>query len=54
MTGAHANVEIAHDRGRLSPEEIEKMCAEAERFRMEDEARTAAAEAREYAGYRGD
>jgi len=53
-TGAHANVEIAHDRGRLSPEEIEKMCAEAERFRMEDEARTAAAEAREYAGYRGD
>jgi heat shock protein 1/8 len=49
-TNARADIEIAHDRGRLSNEEIERMCAEAERFRMEDEARTAAAEARAYAG----
>jgi len=53
-TNARADIEIAHDRGRLSNEEIERMCEEAERFRMEDEARTAAAEARAYAGRGGD
>jgi heat shock protein 1/8 len=53
-TNARANVEIAHDRGRLSNDEIERMCEEAERFRMEDEARTNAAEAQANAGYRGD
>ena len=41
-TGAEANVEIQHDRGRLSGEEIERMCAEAERMRIADEARSAA------------
>ena len=37
VTGAKANVEIAHDRGRLSNEEVEAMVAEAERMREEDE-----------------
>mmetsp|Transcript_34779 Transcript_34779/g.48215 ORF Transcript_34779/g.48215 Transcript_34779/m.48215 type:complete len:739 (+) Transcript_34779:98-2314(+) len=54
VTGSKADVEIAHDRGRLSTEEIERMCEEAEKFRMEDEARTAAAEAQASAGYRED
>merc|ERR1719217_698790 len=37
VTCAKANVEIAHDRGRLSNEEVEAMVAEAERMREEDE-----------------
>ena len=36
-TGANAEVKLQHDRGRLSPEEIERMCAEAEAMRAEDE-----------------
>ena len=28
---------LQHDRGRLSPEDIERMCAEAEAMRTEDE-----------------
>ena len=36
-TGANAEVKLQHDRGRLSPEEIARMCAEAEAMRAEDE-----------------
>jgi L1 cell adhesion molecule like protein len=36
-TGANAEVKLQHDRGRLSPEEIDRMCAEAEAMRTEDE-----------------
>ena len=36
-TGANAEVKLQHDRGRLSPEEIQRMCAEAEAMRAEDE-----------------
>eukprot|EP00873_Tetraselmis_striata_P019018 jgi/Tetstr1/439282/TSEL_027723.t1 len=39
MTGAQAEVSIDHDRGRLSGEDIERMVAEAEAMRAEDEAR---------------
>lgn len=39
VTGAEANVEIQHDRGRLSTDDIDRMVAEAERLRMDDEAR---------------
>mmetsp|Transcript_38599 Transcript_38599/g.64947 ORF Transcript_38599/g.64947 Transcript_38599/m.64947 type:complete len:717 (+) Transcript_38599:438-2588(+) len=52
VTGAKADVEIAHDRGRLSAEEIDAMCEEAERMRIDDEARTRAAE-QEASGSRG-
>jgi L1 cell adhesion molecule like protein len=52
VTGAKADVEIAHDRGRLSAEEIDAMCEEAERMRIDDEARTRAAE-EEASGSRG-
>jgi len=52
VTGARADVEIAHDRGRLSAEEIDAMCEEAERMRIDDEARTRAAE-EEASGSRG-
>lgn len=41
VTGAESNVEIQHDRGRLSSEDIDRMVAEAERLRAEDEARAA-------------
>jgi heat shock 70kDa protein 1/6/8 len=34
VTGAKANVEIQHDRGRLTQEEIARMCEEAERMRV--------------------
>ena len=37
VTGSEANVSLQHDRGRLTPEEIERMCAEAEAMREEDE-----------------
>ena len=37
VTGAQADVKLQHDRGRLSPEDIERMCAEAEAMRTEDE-----------------
>jgi len=37
VTGVEANVSLQHDRGRLTPEEIEAMCAEAERMAAEDE-----------------
>ena len=37
VTGAKANVEIEHDRGRLSNDEVDQMVAEAERMRDEDE-----------------
>ena len=36
-TGANAEVKLQHDRGRLTPEEIARMCAEAEAMRAEDE-----------------
>ena len=36
-TGANAEVKLQHDRSRLSPEEIDRMCAEAEAMRAEDE-----------------
>ena len=42
VTGSEANVEIQHDRGRLSGEEIDRMCQEAERMRLQDEARAQA------------
>ena len=37
VTGAQADVKLQHDRGRLSPEDIERMCQEAEAMRTEDE-----------------
>jgi L1 cell adhesion molecule like protein len=37
VTGANAEVKLQHDRGRLTPEEIARMCAEAEAMRAEDE-----------------
>ena len=39
ITGAKAEVTIEHDRGRLTGEDIERMVAEAEAMRAEDEAR---------------
>ena len=42
VTGASANVEIAHDKGRLSGSEIEAMVKEAEKMRAQDEARARA------------
>jgi len=46
VTGVHAKVEINHDRGRLSSQEIEAMCAEAERLRVADEEYAAALQER--------
>lgn len=37
VTGVEANVSLQHDRGRLTPEQIERMCAEAEAMAEEDE-----------------
>ena len=37
VTGAQADVKLQHDRGRLTPEEIDRMCKEAEEMRAEDE-----------------
>jgi len=42
VTGAQANVEIEHDKGRLSTSEIEAMVQEANRMRAQDEARARA------------
>ena len=39
ITGTTADVKIQHDKGRLSPEEVEEMVKEAERMREADEAR---------------
>jgi L1 cell adhesion molecule like protein len=47
VTGVEANVSLQHDRGRLTPEEIERMCAEAEAMAAEDER---IAQMREYEG----
>lgn len=38
VTGAEAKAEIKADRGRLTDEEVERMIADAEKFRKEDEA----------------
>lgn len=38
VTGARANAEIRADRGRLTDEDVERMIADAERYREEDEA----------------
>ena len=37
MTGAKASAQIKADRGRLTEEDIERMIADAERYREEDE-----------------
>jgi L1 cell adhesion molecule like protein len=42
VTGASANVEIQHDKGRLSGGEIDAMVKEAEKMRAQDEARARA------------
>jgi len=42
VTGAAANVEIEHDKGRLSGAEIDAMVAEASKMRAQDEARARA------------
>ena len=47
VTGVEANVSLQHDRGRLTAEEIERMCAEAEAMAEEDER---LARMREYEG----
>ena len=47
VTGVEANVSLQHDRGRLTPEEIERMCADAEAMAAEDER---IAQMREYEG----
>ena len=47
VTGVEANVSLQHDRGRLTAEEIERMCAEAEAMAEEDER---IAKMREYEG----
>ena len=39
ITKAKANVEIDHDRGRLSEEDVNKMLEDAKRYKAEDEAR---------------
>ncbi|CEO98236.1 unnamed protein product (mitochondrion) [Plasmodiophora brassicae] len=44
VTGARSNVEIQHDAGRLGPDEIKAMQAEAARYRREDERRAREAE----------
>ena len=46
VTGAKANVTISNDGGRLSADEIEKMVADAERFKREDAALVARVEAK--------
>lgn len=38
VTGARANAEIRADRGRLTDEDVDRMIADAERYREEDEA----------------
>lgn len=38
VTGAKASTQIKADRGRLTEEDIERMIADAERYRAEDEA----------------
>jgi L1 cell adhesion molecule like protein len=42
VTGAAAQVEIEHDKGRLSSSEIDAMVAEASKMRAQDEARARA------------
>jgi L1 cell adhesion molecule like protein len=42
VTGAAAQVEIEHDKGRLSSGEIDAMVAEASKMRAQDEARARA------------
>lgn len=39
VTGSKANVVIENDAGRHNPEDVERMIAEAERLRAEDDAR---------------
>lgn len=45
-TNASADITISNDRGRLSPEEIDRMISDAEKYRAADEAHAANVEAR--------